>query len=96
MNTYDHATAAASWSDFNDADAQQGGFDLIPKGTEAVYLLGQQAFARPLHGFAVDAFAEQFRLHRGRQAVGRRQGRGREGHDDEGHGQDDFEGRGGG
>lgn len=25
-----------NWSDFNDADAQQGGFDLIPKGTEAV------------------------------------------------------------
>ena len=32
MNTYDHATAAASWSDFNDAEAQQGGFDLIPRG----------------------------------------------------------------
>ena len=25
-----------NWSDFNDADAQQGGFDLIPKGIEAV------------------------------------------------------------
>ena len=32
MNTYDHAIAAASWSDFNDAEAQQGGFDLIPRG----------------------------------------------------------------
>ncbi len=32
MNTYDHATAAASWSDFNDAEAQQSGFDLIPRG----------------------------------------------------------------
>ena len=32
MNTYDHATVAASWSDFNDAEAQQGGFDLIPRG----------------------------------------------------------------
>jgi hypothetical protein len=32
MNTYDHATAPASWNDFNDAEAQQGGFDLIPRG----------------------------------------------------------------
>lgn len=32
MNSYDHATAPASWSDFNDAEAQQGGFDLIPRG----------------------------------------------------------------
>ena len=26
-------TAASNWTDFNDAEAQQGGFDLIPKGT---------------------------------------------------------------
>jgi len=32
MNTYDQATAPASWNDFNDAEAQQGGFDLIPRG----------------------------------------------------------------
>lgn len=32
MNTYDHATAPASWNDFNDAEAQQGSFDLIPRG----------------------------------------------------------------
>ncbi|MDP1524179.1 MAG: hypothetical protein Q8M20_00075 [Rhodocyclaceae bacterium] len=32
MNTCDHATAPASWNDFNDAEAQQGGFDLIPRG----------------------------------------------------------------
>jgi len=32
MNTYDHATAPASWNDFNDAEAQQGGFDMIPRG----------------------------------------------------------------
>jgi hypothetical protein len=32
MNTYEHATAPASWSDFNDAEAQQSGFDLIPRG----------------------------------------------------------------
>lgn len=32
MNTYDQATAPTSWSDFNDAEAQQGGFDLIPRG----------------------------------------------------------------
>jgi hypothetical protein len=36
---HSHAQTPAggvNWSDFNDADAQQGGFDLIPKGTEAV------------------------------------------------------------
>ena len=33
MNTYNQAATSSSWSDFNDADAQQGGFDLIPKGT---------------------------------------------------------------
>jgi len=36
---HSHAQTSAggvNWSDFNDADAQQGGFDLIPKGTEAV------------------------------------------------------------
>jgi hypothetical protein len=33
MNTYDHAAAPASWNDFNDAEAQQGGFELIPRGT---------------------------------------------------------------
>ena len=26
----------AAWSDFNDADAQQGEFNLIPKGTQAL------------------------------------------------------------
>lgn len=31
MNTTQ--TQASSWNDFNDAQAQQGGFDLIPKGT---------------------------------------------------------------
>ena len=25
--------AAGTWNDFNDADAQQSGFDVIPKGT---------------------------------------------------------------
>lgn len=29
-------TAPSSWNDFNDAEAQQSGFDLIPKGTQAV------------------------------------------------------------
>ncbi len=29
-------SAPSSWSDFNDAEAQQSGFDLIPKGTQAV------------------------------------------------------------
>ena len=29
MNTH----SASNWNDFNDADAQQGAFDLIPKGT---------------------------------------------------------------
>jgi hypothetical protein len=33
MNTYDHAAAPASWNDFNDAEAQQGGFDLLPRGS---------------------------------------------------------------
>ena len=28
--------APSSWNDFNDAEAQQSGFDLIPKGTQAV------------------------------------------------------------
>jgi hypothetical protein len=32
MNTHDHATAPASWNDFNDAEAQKGSFDLIPRG----------------------------------------------------------------
>ncbi len=31
MNTY--SNASSNWSDFNDAEAQQGAFDLIPKGT---------------------------------------------------------------
>ena len=32
-----HASnAPSSWNDFNDAEAQQSGFDLIPKGTQAV------------------------------------------------------------
>jgi hypothetical protein len=29
-------TGSVNWCDFNDADAQQGGFDLIPKGTQAL------------------------------------------------------------
>jgi hypothetical protein len=33
MNTYNHAAAPASWNDFNDAEAQQGGFELIPRST---------------------------------------------------------------
>lgn len=28
-----NANASSNWNDFNDADAQQGAFDLIPKGT---------------------------------------------------------------
>ncbi len=44
-DTYDQATsygqpsshgAAGAWSDFNDAEAQQGEFNLIPKGTQAL------------------------------------------------------------
>jgi hypothetical protein len=34
MNNDNHHQAA--WSDFNDADAQQGEFNLIPKGTQAL------------------------------------------------------------
>ena len=35
MNAYSQSNANASgnWNDFNDAEAQQGAFDLIPKGT---------------------------------------------------------------
>jgi hypothetical protein len=29
-------SAPSSWNDFNDAEAQQSGFDLIPKGTQAM------------------------------------------------------------
>ena len=32
MNTYSNSSSS-NWNDFNDAEAQQGGFDLIPKGT---------------------------------------------------------------
>jgi hypothetical protein len=32
MNSHDHAMTAKSWCDFNDADAQQGSFNLIPRG----------------------------------------------------------------
>jgi hypothetical protein len=32
---HDHATAPTSWNDFNDAEAQQGGFDLIPRASRA-------------------------------------------------------------
>ena len=28
-----YASAPANWADFNDAESQQSGFDLIPKGT---------------------------------------------------------------
>ena len=37
--TYGHPAtqgASAAWSDFNDADAQQGDFNLIPKGTQTL------------------------------------------------------------
>jgi len=33
MNTNAHSNAPQSWGDFNDAEAQQSGFNLIPKGT---------------------------------------------------------------
>ena len=35
MNAYSqpNANASGNWNDFNDAEAQQGAFDLIPKGT---------------------------------------------------------------
>ena len=32
MNSYNPVTTPSSWNDFNDAEAQQGGFDLIPRG----------------------------------------------------------------
>ena len=32
MNTYSNSSSS-NWNDFNDAEAQQGAFDLIPKGT---------------------------------------------------------------
>jgi len=32
MNTNAHSNAPQSWGDFNDAEAQQSGFNLIPKG----------------------------------------------------------------
>jgi len=35
-NYTSHSTPQSNWSDFNDAQAQQGGFDLIPKGTQAL------------------------------------------------------------
>jgi hypothetical protein len=33
MNTNAHSKFSQSWGDFNDAEAQQSGFNLIPKGT---------------------------------------------------------------
>ena len=33
MNSYSQSNASGNWNDFNDAEAQQGAFDLIPKGT---------------------------------------------------------------
>ena len=33
MNTNAHSNLPQSWGDFNDAEAQQSGFNLIPKGT---------------------------------------------------------------
>ena len=33
MNTNVHSNVPQSWGDFNDAEAQQSGFNLIPKGT---------------------------------------------------------------
>ena len=33
MNAYSQSNASGNWNDFNDAEAQQGAFDLIPKGT---------------------------------------------------------------
>jgi hypothetical protein len=33
MNANDHTNTPQSWGDFNDAEAQQSGFNLIPKGT---------------------------------------------------------------
>ena len=35
-NYTSHSNAQSNWSDFNDAQTQQGGFDLIPKGTLAL------------------------------------------------------------
>ena len=35
-NYTSHSNAQSNWSDFNDAQTQQGGFDLIPKGTQAL------------------------------------------------------------
>ena len=33
MNAYSQSNASGNWNDFNDAEAQHGAFDLIPKGT---------------------------------------------------------------
>lgn len=33
MTTYHQTTPSSEWNDFNDAQAQQGGFDLIPRGS---------------------------------------------------------------
>ena len=37
-----------AWNDFNDADAQQSGFDLIPKGSGSAVRTNRQASRRSL------------------------------------------------